>query len=106
LWILKQDYYDSGAIEDSYANRIESGIAKEAIAGSPTWRRLSYVSYGLISGARNWEHFPTAHECAKKLMETAIIQVNKEPGEDGSKSPNPVILSGFKRYKELVCMHW
>jgi hypothetical protein len=96
LWILKQDYSDSGAQELPYIVR----LTDENIRASPTWRRMSYVSYGLLSGEREFNPYPNAAICAEQLRKTAIIEVNKELGE--SQSSNNAISNGFLRYKELV----
>ena len=100
LWILKQDYYDSGAAVISYADRIRSEIEKKGINGKGTWPAMSLVSHGLLSGKRDVSKFPPGYECAERLFETAIIEVNKELGD--SRSDPQVIRTGFERYKELV----
>ncbi|MDD2480364.1 MAG: hypothetical protein PHS31_10795 [Victivallaceae bacterium] len=102
LWILKQDYYDSGAFEYPYADRIKKCISDEKVSSSSTWRRMAYVSYGLLSGDREFNRFPTANICAEYLLETSVIEINKELGD--SKSSNQVISEGFERYKDLITL--
>ncbi len=100
LWILKQDYYASGSNERPYAERLRNEINKGSIKGKGTWPAMSLVSYGLLSGERDFSKFPDANECADFLFETAIIEVDKELGE--SYSFDQVILDGFQKYKDLV----
>ncbi len=102
LWILKQEYYDSGALENTYVDRIKKCVSDEKVASSSTWRRMSYVSYGLLSGKREFNTLPDANICADNFLETAVIEVNKELGN--SNSPDQVILDGFNRYKDLIIL--
>lgn len=94
LWVLKQDI--NWGAEDSYADRIK----RDAITGSPTWRRMSFVSYGLLSRERNFSRCPEAKACSEYLLSTAVIELNKELGD--SRSPAQDIADGFIRYKELI----
>ncbi len=102
LWLLKQEYYDSGAAEKAYSKRVKECIQEGGIRSSPTWRKMAYVSYGILTGERDFSSFPDANECADHIFETAVIEANKEFGESGSKSPDSVIAEGFKRYEELI----
>lgn len=63
---------------------------------------MSYVSYGLLTGVRDFAKFPDANLCANELLATAIIEANKELGDSGSKSPDSIMIEGFNRYKELI----
>jgi hypothetical protein len=97
LWVLKQNihygYYD-------YAEYLTTEV--KSVSGSPTWRRLAHVSYGLISGERDFDRVRELEneQLLESLFESAIIEVNKELGE--SRSPDSVILEGFEKYKSLV----
>lgn len=100
MWILKEDYYDSGALEKSYADRISN---RKNVNGSPAWRRMSYVSHGIISGERDFKKIKESPASFDSLLYTAIIQLNKDLGE--SNSPHARIIDGFnQRYKELILL--
>ncbi len=97
LWVLKQNI---GYGYSDYVDQLTDNISE--ISNSPTWRRMAYVSYGLITGERDFDKVSglNVNELAESLFETAIIEVNKELGE--TRSPDNVILDGFEQYKSLV----
>lgn len=97
LWLLKQDYYDSGCIDKDYSSRIKECI-EEKRDGGPSWRKMSYVSYMLFQNV-GWSDVP--YDSLSALLKTAVIEVNKEPSET-TNSPDEVILEGFSRYKAII----
>lgn len=99
LWVLKQEYYDSGAFEVTYSNRIIKCITDNNVNSTSTWKRMSYVSYGILTGERDFDLW-NANICADKFLATAVIEANKELGN--SQSPDDVIIDGFKRYEKLI----
>ena len=98
LWVLKQDYYDSGAMERTYRERILSAVRNGNL--SSTWKRMALVSYGILTETTEFSALPNLYECGKALLATAIIESDKELGL--SRSDNSVILDGFNYYHQLV----
>ena len=100
LWILKQDYVESGAGEESYAKRMRDAINNGTIQRSPTWRRMSQVSYGILNNVTSFAELPDANQCAEELLNTAVIESNKELGSPRSSTQD--IIAGFHKYKDLI----
>jgi hypothetical protein len=98
LWVLKQDYYDSGAMERTYRERILAAARTGNL--SLTWKRMAQVSYGILTKTKEFSALPNLYECGKVLLATAIIESDKELGE--SRSDNSVVLDGFNYYRQLV----
>lgn len=97
MWILKQNINYGYC---NYAEQLAEGIHE--IASSPTWRRMAHVSYGLISGERNFDKVCKlrSEEFGEFLLTTAIVEVNKELGN--ARSSDNDILKGFEHYKNLT----
>lgn len=95
MWVLKQNIdYDCDDYKEFFRQHMGT------IASSPTWRRMAYVSYGLLSGERDTSKLRDAHAGAECLLQAAIVEVDKELG--GAQSPDTVIRDGFDRHKQLV----
>ena len=97
LWILKQDYYDSGCLEKDYASRIKECIANNH-DGGPSWRKMSYVSHMLLHKVC-WDDIP--ENSLSSLLKTAVIEVDKSPSVT-TISPDQTILNGFTKFKSLI----
>jgi len=97
VWVLKQDINYG---QSDYALHLSENMHR--ITDSPTWRRLAYVSHGIISGERSFDEIYEIgpEKCGESLRATAIIEANKELGEE--RSADDVILTGFEQYKDLI----
>lgn len=100
LWVLKQDFYDSGALEMPYAQRLRRVLDDVNGVLSPSWRRMAQASYGLIHNCLDFAQLPDARTCGEALLQTAVIEVDKELGD--SRSPDSVILEGFRTYWDFT----
>ena len=98
MWVLKQDYYDSGAMESPYRERIRASI--NAVNLPTTWKRMAQVSFGILTETKEFSELPDIHEYGQSLLATAIIEADKELGQ--SRSANSVVLDGFLFYRQLV----
>lgn len=98
LWVLKQDYDPSGKESEgeSYADRIRDN----GVSGSPTWRRMAFVSHGLITGDRRCCEELDAEACKDYLLMTAVIQLNKDQGD--SRTSPQMVIDGYSRFKDLI----
>ena len=97
MWVLKQNIqYEY----NDYAIQLTQNM--DRIASSPTWRRLAYVSHGIISGDRNFGNVKEVgtEKFGESLLATAIIEANKDLGD--ASSPDHVILAGFEKYRDLI----
>ena len=98
MWVLKQDYYDSGAMESPYSARLRASIKTGNLP--QTWKRMAQVSFGILTETREFSELPDIHKYGQSLLATAIIETDKELGQ--SRSPNSVVLDGFLFYRQLV----
>lgn len=113
LWLLKQEVRDYG-LEDSsrgeligrdwheyYPRAIKNDASSDRLRNSKAWGKMAIASHMLIKNM-DYERAigASSQDLCKSLLSTAIVEVNKEPGE--RTTPTKLLLDGFRKYKDIV----
>lgn len=113
LWLLKQEVGGYGLVDATrgecvgrdwhsyYPRAIQYDAKKNELLTSRTWGPMAITSHMLINDVDYAQAVQAGQdELADALLSTAIVEVDKEPGE--SVTPIKVLLDGFEKHKDFV----
>jgi len=101
-WVLKEPYDIEGSGDWNLGDFIGDEKRWREVAKHPTWKRVIYVTYGIINDFKYFEmdYITDDPEMVKSLNHIAIINVNKMPGATTSNDAD--IAQKYEHFKPLL----